>query len=60
MHKTQFIENAWALDIDNILATLETNKEGLSEIEALNRLHTYGKNTFQNKEQKRITLILSN
>ena len=42
----------WSLELSELMEALKTNAEGLSEEEGAERLRTYGKNTFQNREKK--------
>lgn len=42
----------WSLELAELLGALATSDEGLTEVESAERLRTYGKNTFQNREKK--------
>lgn len=52
MHELKHIEHPWSLEASEVLASLGTKHEGLSEKEALYRVDAYGANVFHKREKK--------
>ncbi|GAA4456860.1 magnesium-translocating P-type ATPase [Rurimicrobium arvi] len=56
-HFTNPIDHFWSLRAEEVIKTLESSENGLSDDEAENRLKQYGLNTFQ-KRSRSLTFVL--
>jgi P-type Ca2+ transporter type 2C len=56
-HKT-YIDRPWSVGLDEVLQTLQTSDQGLTDQEAAHRLTVFGRNAFRANDKKSMTKIL--
>jgi magnesium-transporting ATPase (P-type) len=56
-HKT-YIDRPWSVGLDEVLQTLQTSDQGLTDQEAAHRLTVFGRNAFRANDKESMTKIL--
>jgi len=57
MEEKNIVEYPWAADVTTLLGHLKSSESGITDREAAQREHTYGKNIFHKKEKKSPLII---